>query len=128
MRLADEEGPSGLVEGAIDPASTRCAASAMAHTRGHAGLPWLALLASGGDPELAKLALRSAVELASKGRTQLDPEDFEELRAGCDKLLVFARDTGHDRALRIDAVRVLRLLSDRGCAKREDIPTDVDAR
>ena len=126
MRLARALGPEGLVAGASSRATRLVAVRAMAFADGFAGLPWLSELAAGEDVALAKEAVDSAVAMASRGRDQNDPEDAEELRSGCDKLLAIAKNGKHDKIVRIRAVRALRLVADRGCVKIEDIPTDFD--
>jgi len=126
MRLARALGPEGLVAGATSQAARLVAVRAMAFSDGFAGLPWLGELAAGEDVALAKEAADSAVALAARGRDQNDPEDAEEMRAGCTKLVAIAKNGKHDKTVRIRAVRTLRLLADRGCVKVEDIPTDFD--
>jgi hypothetical protein len=66
--------------------------------------------------------------IASQKRSQVDPEDALELRDGCDSLLVAARDATRPRAVRVGAVRALRMMSDRGCVNQSDIPADVDVK
>lgn len=124
MRLASTEGPVGLGEHATDKATRLLAARAMAHTRGLAGLPWLADACASEDAELAKEAALSATALAAHGRDQNDPEDADEMREGCTKLLAVAKDGKPSREVRVGAVRTLRLLSDRGCVKADEIPKD----
>lgn len=127
-RLAQAEGTAGLAAGASTPATRLLAARAMAHTRGQAGLAWLAETAASDQVELAQEAARSAVALGARGRDQNDLEDIDELRAGCAGFVAIAKDAKRDRAVRIDAVRTLRLFADRGCAKAQDIPTDLDLK
>lgn len=128
MHLGHTEGAAGLAEGATTPANRLLAARAMAHTPGLAGLAWLGERAATDDLEIAREAARSAVAIAARGRDQRDPEDAEEMRAGCKLLLSAARDERRDRAVRVDAVRAVRLLVDRGCAKPEEIPTELDLK
>ncbi len=125
MRLAATLGPEGLADGATTKEARGVAVRAMAYTEGFAGLPWLSELAAGEDVTLAKEAGESALTMAARGRDQNDPEDAEEMRAGCMKLLAVAKGK-HDKAVRILAVRTVRLLADRGCAKADEIPTDFD--
>lgn len=128
MRLGQTEGAAGLAEGATTPETRLLAARAMAHAHGLAGLAWLGERAASDDLEIAREAARSAVALAGRGRDQRDPEDAEEMRAGCKWLLAAARDERRDRQVRVDAVRAVRLLLDRGCAKAEEVPTSLDVK
>ncbi len=128
MRLGQTEGAAGLAEGATTPATRLLAARAMPHSHGLAGLAWLGERAATDDVEIAREAAHSAVAIAARGRDQLDPEDAEEMRAGCKYLLAAARDERRDREVRIDAVRAVRLLLDRGCAKNEEVPTALDLK
>jgi hypothetical protein len=125
--LATHEGATGLVEAADEDAALRpTAIRAMAQARGWAQLPYLAKTASGSDDELAKLALASVVDLGARARRAEDPEDAEELRDGCEKLLALARDKERARARRVPAIRALRMLP---CPAADGgIPTDLDAR
>jgi hypothetical protein len=77
---------------------------------------------------LAQAALTAISALAAMPRRPLDPEDAEDLRTGCDALLKLARASGQDTGRRIGAVRALRMLADRGCVRRAEIPKDVDAK
>ena len=43
------------------------------------------------------------------------------------ELLALARATGQSKARRVNAIRALRMLADRGCVRRADIPVDFDA-
>jgi hypothetical protein len=125
MRLARRLGPLDLFDTARTKDERRIAVRAMAFTEGLAALPILADLAAGDDEALALDASESATSLAGRGRDQNDPEDAEEMRAGCTKLLALAKGSG-TKAVRIHAVRTLRLLADRGCVKADDIPKDFD--
>jgi hypothetical protein len=132
-RLADREGVSGLAErGAHGDAATRLAAlRAMAFAPepgAFAGLPFLAEAARGGDEPQAEAALESAIDLAARPRRAVDPEDAEEMKAGCDGMLALASDPKGARARRVLAIRALRMLADRGCVDPHAIPTDLDAR
>ena len=125
-RLADREGSAGLEERAKDPAYRLTALRAVGFVRALDPLPWLADAATNGtDPE-ADAALASAAQLASEPRRSVDPEDALELRQGCATLLALAKDTKRPRARRVGALRVIRMLDDRGCAKPGDVPTDLD--
>ncbi len=144
-RLADRVGAAGLAErGEEDAASRLTAARAMAFAPepgAFVGLPFLAELARGADEPVAEAALASAVDLAARPRRATDPEDAEELKAGCDALLGLATDADGStamkpahlaapalRARRVVAIRALRMLADRGCVSVAAIPTDLDAR
>jgi hypothetical protein len=127
VRLARREGVTGLEERGAHPTYRVTAARALGFTEGFAALPWLAEVGTA-DGEAAEPALESAVTLAAQRRHQRDPEDAEELRTGCDKLLVLAKDAGAPRKKRILAVRALRMLTDTGAVKTADIPGDVDAK
>lgn len=126
MRLARTLGPEGLIDGATSKEARGLAIHAMPFTDGFAGLPWLADLTGSEDVTLGREAAEAAVALASRGRDQNDPEDAEEMRAGCIKLIAVAKESKHDKLVRIRAVRTLRLLADRGCAKTDEIPTELD--
>jgi hypothetical protein len=39
-----------------------------------------------------------------------------------------ARDTSRPRERRVLAIRALRMLAERGCVSRGDVPGDLDAR
>jgi hypothetical protein len=125
-RLADREGTLGLEEGGTDPAHRLTALRAAGFAGDLTALPWLADVATSGTDEEAVVALASAAELAAAPRRSVDPEDALELRAGCDALLGLAKEPTKPKPRRIGAIRVLRMLSDRGCAKAADVPTDLD--
>jgi hypothetical protein len=128
MRLADQIGCDVLRVRASDAALRPTAIRAMAFCRDFSELPWLADVAtSAGDAE-AILALEAIVQQAARGRRSTDPEDATELGEGCRSLLKLARAAGRPRPRRVRAVRALRMLADRGCVKRSDIPSDLDAR
>jgi hypothetical protein len=127
-RLADHEGSMALEEQGTDPSRRLTALRAAGFAGDLAALPWLAEVGTSGTDEEATAALASAAELAAQPRRSVDPEDALELRAGCDKLLALARGIERPKARRVGAIRVLRMLQDRGCAKPEEIPTDLDAR
>jgi hypothetical protein len=131
-RLADREGESGLVERAqVDPASRQTALRAMAFAPepgAFAGLPFLAEAARGADEAQAEVALQSAIDLAARPRRAIDPEDAAEMKAGCDSLLALANDPKASRARRVNSIRALRMLADRGCVDLRALPTDLDAR
>jgi hypothetical protein len=127
--LATDEGAVGLVEVAEqDPSLRPTALRAMAFARGWAQLPYLAKVAAGPDDAAAKLALGSAVDLATRPRRPEDPEDAAELRAGCESLAALAKDASKQpRDRRVLAVRALRMTP---CPPSiaAGLPTDVDAR
>jgi hypothetical protein len=128
IRLADLVGCVGLRERAGAASLRRTAVRAMAHCRDFSELPWLAEVgAHGGDPE-ALVALDAIVEQAARVRRATDPEDADELHSGCGALLALSRDPAQQAPKRVRAIRALRMLSDRGCVKRADIPADLDAK
>lgn len=125
--LAHYEGPVGLVRVSDeDPALRPIAIKAMAYVDGWAQLPYLVKAASGSNDEEAKLAQGSILELATRPRTSVDPEDAAELEEGCKGLLSLAKDSGRAKGRRVGAVRALRMMP---CpVKPEEIPSDVDAK
>jgi hypothetical protein len=128
IRLADLVGCTGLRERARDARLQATAVRAMAHCQDFSELPWLADLgAHGGDGEALE-ALDAIVQQAARVRRATDPEDADELHEGCGALLTLARATRAPSPRRVRAIRALRMLSDRGCVKRADIPTDLDTR
>ena len=66
--------------------------------------------------------------MAARPRRATDPEDADELHAGCGALLSLARSASRSRERRVLAVHALRMLAERGCVRRADIPTDPDAK
>lgn len=128
MRLSQRIGCPGLRERAKAADLRLTAVRAMEFCHDFAELPWLADLATTSADTLAQAALSAIDALAALPRRPVDPEDAEELRAGCDALVKLARTTGADKDRRIAAVRALRMLADRGCVRRSDIPADVDAK
>ncbi len=122
--LATHEGAAGLVEAAADTELRKTALRAMGFARGWAQLPYLAHTASEPDDDDARLALDSAGELSARRRTAEDVEDATELREGCEKLGVLARDAERPRERRILALRALRMMP---CPNQE-LPADLDAR
>lgn len=128
-RLTRLVGCEGLRERAEGRPTLRItAARAMQYCDDFSELPWLAKLAAGPSDEDARAALDSAVELAAQPRRATDPEDADELRAGCAGLLDLARAVERPKERRVLAIRALRMLADRGCPNRAEIPTDLDAR
>ena len=127
-RLARLVGCEGLRERAETPGLRTTAAKAMQFCPDFSELPWLAQVAVGSSDDDAKAALESIVELAARRRRATDPEDADELHAGCVALLDLARSTERSKERRVLAIRALRMLAERGCVKRADIPTDLDAR
>jgi hypothetical protein len=126
-RLARRVGCEGLRERADAPELRTTAARAMQYCGDFSELPWLAQLAAGASDDEARAALESIVELAARPRRATDPEDADELHAGCAALLDLARATDRPKERRVLAIRSLRMLADRGCVKRSEIPTDLDA-
>ncbi|HEY1693167.1 MAG TPA: hypothetical protein VGG39_13455 [Polyangiaceae bacterium] len=127
-RLVGLVGCEGLRERAETAELRVTALEAMAYCPDFGELPWLAQVGTTGKDDEAKLALEAAVELAARPRRSTDPEDAEELHAGCGALLELAKTKEAARDRRVLAVRALRMLAERGCVKRADIPTDVDAK
>jgi len=128
-RLALVEGTAGLEERATMPAHRVTALRAMAFTPGFSAFPTLGAAAAHGSEEEATVAALSADAIAARKREQVDPEDDDELAAGCASLLAAAKDATRPRPVRIGAVRALRMLSDRpACTRPEAIPTDVDVK
>jgi hypothetical protein len=128
MRLSDRVGCAGLRERASASDLRLTAVRAMEFCHDFSELPWLVDVATTSGDVLAQAALGAIDALAALPRRPLDPEDAEDVRAGCDALLKLARTTGRGKDRRIEAVRALRMLADRGCVRRSDIPTDVDAK
>jgi hypothetical protein len=128
MRLADLVGCSGLRERAAVRELRATSIRALAYCSDFSELPWLAEIAAGKDDAEARAALETIEDLAARPRRATDPEDAEELRAGCQTLLALARSTQRPRERRVPAVRALRMLAEWGCVRREDVPKDVDAK
>jgi hypothetical protein len=128
MRLVDLVGCAGLRERASARDLRATAISAMQYCPDFTELPWLAELAADKSDTEARAALEAIDELAARRRHATDPEDADELRAGCSALLALAKSTARPRERRVLAVRALRMLSERGCVRREDIPKDVDVK
>jgi hypothetical protein len=128
-RLALVEGTAGLEERAASPGYRVTAIRAMAFTPSFSAFPTLGAAAAHGSEDEAKAAVDAADAIAARKREQVDPEDDDELAAGCASLLAAAKDTTRPRPVRIGAVRALRMLSDRtACVKSDAIPTDVDVK
>jgi hypothetical protein len=128
VRLADLLGCTGLRERAADTRLRLTAVRAMAYCRDFSELPWLADLGAKGADDEAIEALDAVVEQSARVRRAVDPEDADELHGGCATLLALSRATDRPAPRRVRAIRALRMLSDRGCVKRADIPTDLDAK
>jgi hypothetical protein len=128
VRLADLVGCTGLRERAADAKLRSVALRAMAHCRDFSELPWLVDLAEHGPPSDAVAALDAVVVQAARVRRATDPEDADELHAGCAELLALARTKERSQSLRVRAIRALRMLADRGCVQRAEIPTELDAK
>ena len=127
-RLVDEEGSLGLVERGADPQLRLTALRALAYAKDFVGLPWLSEVAEEGSDADAALALDAAIELAARPRRDTDPEDADELHDGCTRLFELSKKETAPKERRIGAIRALRMLADRGCVKRDQIPKDLDAR
>jgi hypothetical protein len=129
MRLVDLVGCEGLRERTLAEADLRgVAVAAMAYCSDFAELPWLAEVAAGKNDSDARAALDAIGQLAARPRRATDPEDASELHEGCAALLAMARETGRPKERRVLAIRALRMLAERGCVSRADIPGDLDAR
>ena len=128
MRLADLVGCEGLRDRAVQPDLRATAIRATQYCPDYSQLPWLTELAAAKDDAEARAALEAIDELAARPRRAIDPEDAQELHVGCGALLAFARSGSRPKERRVLAIRALRMLSERGCVRRADIPTDVDAR
>ena len=128
MRLEDLVGCEGLRERAGRPDLRATAIAAMQYCPDFSELPWLAGVASDGTDADARAALETIHELAARPRRATDPEDAAELHAGCASLLTLARTPSQKKERRVGAVDALRMLADRGCVKRAEIPTDVDLK
>jgi hypothetical protein len=127
-RLADLVGGTGLRERADDATRRMTALRAMQYCGDFSELPWLAEVATTGKDDEARAALDSAVELAARPRRATDPEDADELHTGCGALLELAKGVERPKERRVGAIRALRMLVDRGCVKKADIPTELDAK
>lgn len=128
VRLADLIGCEGLRERAGAAHLRRTAVRAMAHCRDFSELPWLAEIGAHGADADAIGALDAIIEQSARVRRATDPEDADELHSGCAALLALSRDRAQPAPRRVRAIRALRMLSDRGCVKRDDIPADLDAK
>lgn len=129
MRLVDLVGCEGLRERALGDASLRgVAIRSMQYCGDGLELPWLAEAASGANDADALAALEAIGEIAARPRRSTDPEDALELHEGCAALLALARAHDRPRERRVLAVRALRMLAERGCVSRSEIPSDLDAR
>ncbi len=128
IRLADLVGCTGLRERAGDARLRRTAVRAMAQCQDFSELPWLADLGSRGSDAEALEALDTITAQSARVRRATDPEDADELHEGCAELLTLARTATQPAPRRVRAIRALRMLSERGCVKRADIPADLDAK
>ncbi len=128
LRLADLVGCEGLRERAAALRLRRIAVRAMAYCRDFSELPWLADIGAHGADVEAIEALDAIVEQAARVRRATDPEDADELHSGCAALLALSRAAEKPAPRRVRAIRALRMLSDRGCVKRADIPAELDAK
>jgi hypothetical protein len=128
MRLEDLVGCDGLRDRAREPNLRLTAIHAMQYCTDFSELPWLVELAAEKNDTEARAALEAIDELAARRRAATDPEDAEELHAGCGGLLDIARSTSHPRERRVLAIGALRMLSERGCVKRGEIPTNLDVK
>jgi hypothetical protein len=128
IRLADLVGCTGLRERAGAAALRSTAIRAMAYCHDFSELPWLADVGAHGSDGDALGALDAVVDQAARVRRATDPEDADELHTGCAALLDLARAADRPAPRRVRAIRALRMLADRGCVKRADIPADLDVK
>jgi hypothetical protein len=128
MRLEDLVGCEGLRERADEPSRRVTALHAMQYCQDFSELPWLVDFATDGADADAKAALETIGAMAARTRRATDPEDADELHRGCGALLSLARSASRPRDRRVLAIHALRMLAERGCVRRADIPTDVDAK
>jgi hypothetical protein len=128
LRLADLVGCVGLRERAQDPRLRRTAVRAMAQCQDFSELPWLADLGVHAPDAEAIAALDTIVAQAARVRRATDPEDADELHEGCGMLLGLAKTATQPAPRRVRAIRALRMLADRGCVNRADVPADLDAK
>ena len=126
MRLADLAGCEGLRERAEQAELRSTAIAAMQYCHDFSELPWLVQVALDGSDADARAALDAAVALAARPRRATDPEDADDLHNGCVSLLALARAPERPRDRRALAIRALRMLTEYGCVKRSDLPTDLD--
>jgi len=129
-RLHDREGDRGLLDRAAWPPYRATAIRALAYGDDFTALPFLAGVALSGTDAEADAALESARTLAAVPRRTRDPEDAEELRQGCESLLVLARAVDAPRGRRAGAVSALRMLEGTGClhGTAEAVPADLGAK
>lgn len=127
QRLCQGEGSDRLIELATDPARRVVALRALAFAEDFTPLPFLADVAVQDTDEDAAAALLSAATLAAEPRRATDPEDALELGEGARRLLALAREPKAPAARRVLAIRVLRLLADRGAVAPKDVPSDLDS-
>ncbi len=128
MRLQDLVGCEGLRDRAAQRELRATAIRAMGYCPDMSELPWLVAIADGGDDVEARAALEAIDEIAARPRRATDPEDAEELHAGCAGLLAIARAPSRPRLRRALAVRALRMLADRGCVRASDIPATLEPK
>jgi hypothetical protein len=128
MRLSDLVGCEGLRARASQPELLPTALLAMQYCQDFSELPFLAQVGVEGSDADARSALTAVAVLAARPRRAVDPEDADELHTGCMALLALARSTERPQERRALAIRSLRMLSEYGCVKRADLPTDLDAR
>jgi hypothetical protein len=128
IRLAELVGCDGLEQRADNRELRPIALASMAYCPDFGELPWLAQVAKEGSDGDARTALEAVLDQAARPRRSTDPEDAEEIHAGCQTLVALARDLKAPRERRVLAVSALRMLSERGCVKREEIPAELDAR
>jgi hypothetical protein len=124
MRLEDLVGCAGLRERATQRDLRGTALRAMQYCADFSELGWLAQIADQGNDDDARAALETIDALAARPRRATDPDDADELHAGCGVLLGLARTTARPPERRLLAVRALRMLADRGCPQIPAPPQD----
>jgi hypothetical protein len=148
MRLASGIGPDEIAEVAEEAASSTRRSSALAaleyvctaprsdHLGGSCPMRVLLPLSriATDRPDDALFALRAASTLASSRERAEDPEDFEEVREACQKLVALAK-SGAARPSRVQAARIVKLLEGRklprpwlsgNACSAADLPKDLE--
>jgi hypothetical protein len=128
MSLVDLIGCAGLRERAAARELRATAIRAAAYCSDFSELPWLAEVATSKDDAEARAALEAIDNLAARPRHATDPDDADELHAGCQALVTLARASSESKQRRVLAVRALRMLSEWGCVRREELPKDLDVK
>ncbi len=127
-RLARREGPASLARALDVPEARPTALRALACADGPPEIAPLARVAAKGDAADAAKALDTLLILAARPRRAEEIEDVDLLREGILALLALARDPASRRERRVPAIGALRMFADAGMLRREEIPTDLDAK